>query len=61
MENGNCYKSRKGRKAIEKEFIITETFYGTRKLADLVAELIYSEYRKRIKKDENNSQFSQTS
>jgi hypothetical protein len=39
-----CNKPRKKAAAIEKEFIIKETFTGTRDLSDIVFSLIFAEY-----------------
>jgi hypothetical protein len=39
-----CSKPRGKAAAIEKEFIIKETFAGTRDLSDIVFSLIFAEY-----------------
>jgi len=55
LKTNKLIKPRKKRPALKREFIVTETFNGTRKLADLVSELIYAEYCRRLEKERKNN------
>jgi hypothetical protein len=43
-------KTCKERAAIEREFIVKESYNGTRKLSDILADLLYAEYCRKEQK-----------